>query len=63
MTIKLIAMCDHEGCNSEIELDDDEDRNGWGATYIHKEDFCPDHWPQYCKDNNMDPVTGIYLID
>ena len=65
MTKRLIVTCDHEGCNAEAVIPDGggtwEAGKGWGSfSTFQPQDFCPIHWPQYCKDNDIDPETGQY---
>ena len=64
MTTKTIAVCDHEGCKAEIEFEHKRaalKESGWGSfEFMGREDYCPIHWPIYCKDNDINPETGQY---
>tara|TARA_R110000850_G_scaffold39090_1_gene101773 strand:+ start:437 stop:634 length:198 start_codon:yes stop_codon:yes gene_type:complete len=64
MTTKLVAVCDHGNCKAQTEVQLDKramDNKGWGTISLFGvKDFCPIHWPQYCKENDINPESGQY---
>lgn len=54
-------LCDKTDCHEELEMADSRDSvfdYCWGQVFEHDEHYCPDHWIEYCDENNVCATTG-----